>query len=32
MLHTKSLGNRSTGSGEDFETVLPYMHAGVVVI
>ena len=33
MLHTKSRGNRSTGSGEeDFEGFLPYIHAGVVVM
>ena len=33
MLHTKSLGNRSIGSGEeDFEGFLPYIHKGVVAM
>ena len=33
MLHTKSRGNRSTGSGEeDFEGCLLYIHAGVVAM
>ena len=34
MLHTctKSRGNLSTGSGEDFEGFLPCIHAGVVAM
>ena len=32
MLLSKSPGNRSSGSGEDFEGFLPYLHAGVVAM
>ena len=32
MLHTKSRGNLSTGSGEDFEGFLPYIHVHADVV
>ena len=32
MLHTKSRGNMSTGSGEDFEGLLPYMDVAAILV
>ena len=32
MLHTKFCGNRSAGSGEDFEGFLPYMGVAILVM
>ena len=32
MLHTKFHGNRSTGTGEDFEGVLQYMGMAAILV
>ena len=32
MLHTKLRGNRSTGSGEDFEELLPHMSVEAILV
>ena len=32
MLHTKFLGNRPAGSGEDFKGFLPYMGMAAILV
>ena len=32
MLHTKFRGNRTIGSGEDFEGFLPYMGVAAILV